>query len=83
MKINKKQKKILIIGSIIIIFMGLIPPWAEVIVWPRGIGFRKSIEYSFIFFPPENARIDFLRWLLQMITVLLAVFGFLFVFKDD
>ena len=70
--INEKQKAILVVGIIIIILMGLFPPW----VYTSHYGTTYS-EYSFIATQPEHRRsivkLDSSRLVLQWIVVLIAM----------
>lgn len=82
MDFNKKQKAIIIITVIIIAFMILIPPWAEVIIWHGVVGLGESSGYSLIFLPPKGARIDIMQLFAQIIGVLIITFCLLLIFKE-
>ena len=65
---NEKQKAILVMGIIIIILMGLFPPWVYT-------HYGTYSEYSFIATPPEGrgiVKLDSSRLVLQWIVVLIA-----------
>lgn len=71
MDFNEKQKTILIIGVIIIILMGLFPPWARIL---SGEGLRKmTFGYAFIAAPPDHrVALDISRLFVQWIMVIFA-----------
>ena len=52
MKPNGKQRKIVIVGVVLFILMGLIPPWAYTVEKP-SLHSEYPAEYAFIFSPPE------------------------------
>ena len=82
MLINEKQKKLIIIGVVVIIFMGLFPPWTYTFKGGlRGTAYsREPAGYGFILDPPEKQsnqvfygiELDTTRLFVQFVTVLLA-----------
>jgi hypothetical protein len=82
---NKKQKNVVLVGILIIVLMGLVPPWNF-----RIGGGERYIErpapYGFIFSPPSYsgyvARVEIRRLLVQWVVVVFACYGFVLIFKD-
>jgi len=71
MDFNKKQRTILTVGILVIILMGLFPPWVKIF---GGEGIRKiTVGYAFIAAPSDHrAVLDISRLCVQWIVVLLA-----------
>lgn len=75
---NMKQKKVIWIGLIIFILMGLFPPWVshyERFASQTGTTLYKADSYGFILFPPSySAWVDLSRLIPQwlMLSVLTA-----------
>ncbi len=62
---NRKQRRAIWVGVVLIVLMGLLPPWQRV----YGRDGRVSASYSLLFDPPENAVIDTTRLLIQWFLV--------------
>lgn len=86
---NKRQKRVVLVGFLIIVIMGLFPPWNQKIY-----GYKRVIEtyagYGFIFIPPSpgekcywTARIDVIRLLFQWILTAIITIGLTVIFKDE
>ena len=68
---NELQRTI-IIGTILIVFTGLYPPW----IFQPSPKFWRNEGYSFLWAPPHSrASIDFDRLLLEWIVVIAATIG--------
>lgn len=57
MRMNKKQRIIIIIGLGIILLMGLIPPWKCAISVPKFTRVERPAGYGFIFYPPSPVEV--------------------------
>lgn len=83
---NKKQKIILWIGIIIIVLMGLFPPYERAIILPSFGPDDPSvrISYGFLFEPPIlDVKIDFARLAIQWIIVSVLTAGAIYTTKDQ
>ena len=93
---NKKQKAVILIGVVIILVMGIFPPW--IYVYHRAVSMsgkgvdifsEKSAGYVLVFKPPPpekesepyGIRLDSNRLLAQWAMVILAVIGLTLVFQ--
>ena len=71
---TEKQKKVIIVGIIIIMFMGLFPPWAYFLKTEKG-ELKSPVGYGLIFSPPKYAggtarvNIDISRLIIQWVVV--------------
>ena len=81
---NSKQKKVLWIGIVIVVLMGLFPPWTDTLE-----GFRTEPRgYVIIFKPPYSrggawgVQIDFQRLILQWLIVGFVIGGLLITSKN-
>jgi len=78
MELNVKQRKILIIGVVLIIVMGLFPPWTYTYKY-RTTYSESPAGYGFIATPPrgdgqsQGVKLDISRLILQGIIILIAV----------
>jgi len=78
--LNEKQKKIIIIGIIVIGLMSLFPPWTHTKKFRGGISIQGPVGYSFIFIPPKKInqvisygfKLDVIRLFVQWLIVLMA-----------
>ncbi len=57
MRMNKKQRTIIIIGLGIILLMGLIPPWKCAFSVARLPRLERPAGYGFIFYPPSPVKV--------------------------
>lgn len=84
-KLNRKRKIIVLIGLIVIILVGLYPPWNINL----GIRGSESCGYGFIWSPPESrygtgaCTLDAYRLLVQWIGVCIDAGGLAWLFKDN
>ena len=77
-KLDSLQRKIVLVGIVLFILMGLIPPWKE-----GNAQYDHPLGYRLIVAPPElpnylgqhNGRIDFGRLILQWILLAVGVAG--------
>lgn len=78
---NKKQKKILWIGIIIIALTGMFPPYN----YEVGFGGKKQVSYDFFLSPPyhSSAELDFARLTIQWIIVAVVTAGALYSASGD
>ena len=74
---NKNQKIVVVIGLVIIVLMGLFPPWKMIFG-----GTPMALGYEFLFSPPGIANVDSLRLLVQWLGVCIVVGGFVLILKD-
>jgi hypothetical protein len=89
MKLNVKQRKVLIAGVVTILVMGLFPPWSSIFdrkasVDAVGFYIDKPTGYSFIMDPPKpdssvygmkiNFSILILQWFIVSIATGLGIF---------
>lgn len=80
MKLNSKQRKILIIGVVVILLMGAVPPWTYTFKHTSTYSERPA-GYYFIVSPPSpiaasrahGIKIDASRLFIQWITTIVAV----------
>jgi hypothetical protein len=81
---NKMQKRIIISGAIVIILMGLIPPWTYTFNY-KSVSRTKPAGYALIIVPPPpekkhvaaGVELDFKRLLVQwLITGIATGIGF-------
>lgn len=80
---NNKQKIAIVIGLILVVLMGLFPPWKTTM-----LGIEVSLGYHLIFAPmgvkeqlgPSN--VDALRLLVQWIGVCIVIGGVVLILKD-
>lgn len=80
---NKKQKKILWIGIIIIALMGMFPPYNYEVGF--GFGGKKHVSYDFFLSPPyhSSAELDFARLTIQWIIVSVLTAGAIYSTKES
>jgi len=89
MKMNSKQKKVIVFAVAVMVLMTLFPPWTQTFHRTGGATLRKPAGYSFIFDAPEPSvyaagiQLDFSRLLLQWFVVALIAGGLVFAFKDQ
>jgi len=92
---NAKQKTVILIGTFLILFMALVPPWET---QPGGVsGPSLQMGYGFILDPPtpgffnESIRVESLdiystvnmsRIIMQWAAVVLVVIGWVLILKD-
>jgi hypothetical protein len=76
---NKIQKRIVVTGALIVILMGLIPPWTHTRSFRSADNRTKPAGYFLIFTPPSPERgaaagvdLDFKRLLVQWIITGIA-----------
>src|SRR5215475_8469189 len=50
-----RERKILIVGALAIVVLGLFPPWREKADIPYKLHFEKSLGYHFIASPPTSS----------------------------
>ena len=74
-KLNETQKKVILIGLVVIILMGLFPPWKCIYCNLEGACVKRLAGYKFIFSPPycggSDAEIEKDRLILQWIIVIM------------
>ena len=82
---SKKQRDVILVGIMLIVLMGLCPPWyGYQSTRPKQYDRPVSQGYSFIGAPPQpTSRIDKSRLFVQWITVVVATGGLAFIFKDN
>jgi hypothetical protein len=73
---NKRQKNVILIGIILIVAMGLFPPWVY-----EYYG-TISQEYRFILDPLKDGKIDLLRLLVQWLGVCIVSVGLVWFYRD-
>ena len=77
MKLNKKQKKIILFGAILFILIGIFPPWSS-IYKSNNLDSKHPVGYGLIFAPHQKVtstyslEIDARRLTVQWIIVLVA-----------
>ena len=79
MSINEKQKKLIVAGIVVVIFMGLFPPWTYTFK-AKTVENKEPTGYGFILAPPEKKsqnvacgiELDITRLSVQWIITLLA-----------
>jgi len=76
-EMNRNQKIVVIIGLVIIVFMGLFPPWKFIFS-----GTPMAMGYKFLFSPPGVANVDSFRLLVQWLGVCIVVGGLVLILKD-
>ena len=74
---NKRQKVVILIGIILIVVMGLFPPWVYKI---QGMVMKQ--EYRFILDPLESGNVDSIRLLVQWLGVCMVSIGLVWFFRD-
>jgi hypothetical protein len=91
---NKNQKKVIMAGLVVIVLMGLFPPWVHT-VHVKEIKIDRAGSYGFLFSPPVPAhktlplenfwgvRLDVSRLLIQWILVVMIVCGLVVFLKKD
>lgn len=92
---NKNQKKVIIAGLVVIVLMGLFPPWIHTIT-DNPLKIERAGNYGFLLSPPppgrnfpflnENiwgVRLDVSRLLIQWILVVVIVGGLVVFLKKD
>lgn len=85
---NTKQKRVIFIGFLIIVIMGLFPPWNHKIYTSRRV-IETYAGYGFIFYPPSLkgedgiAKIDSIRLLFQWILATIITVGLTVICKDE
>ncbi len=80
-KMNKKQLKCLWLGVIIIVLMGLYPPW----YFPStrdGFKVRLPAGYKLMLTTEKGARVDITRLYVQWVMVGVITGGLIYTFKD-
>lgn len=87
--LNKNQKKLIIIGAILIFVCCLFPPWLRTYK-AESIYSERSIGYALITSPPKagksvrfGVKLDVSRLLLQIFIISIATGTGVFVFKDQ
>lgn len=79
---NSNQKLIIWISILLFTGMGIIHHWVMTGVID-GVTYSKSIGYSFIFSPPEDANtLDFLRLFVQWFVLIMITFALVMTFKE-
>ncbi len=79
MSINEKQKKIIIAGVVVIILMGVFPPWTYTFKYKTAYS-NEPAGYGFIIVPPEKKNkgmtygieLDITRLSIQWVIALLS-----------
>ncbi|MFI5364967.1 MAG: hypothetical protein ACHQ4J_05025 [Candidatus Binatia bacterium] len=84
---NTKQRRLILFGIVVMVLMGLFPPWTKS-VHVRQVHFQRPAGYALIFEPPEpqgseSLEIDFVRLLIQWIGIALLVGGGILYLKDS
>jgi hypothetical protein len=93
---NKKQRKIILIGISLIIVSVIFPPWKEIVFLSQGKFELESAIYRFIFAQTRiesktkdgqlvsftEYRIDATRLILQWIFIALVIGGIILYLKD-
>ena len=79
MSINGKQRKLIIVGIVVVVLMGLFPPWAYTYSYntkyskePAGYGFILDPPMKKRFSPAHGIELDITRLSVQWIITLLA-----------
>jgi len=78
------QRKIISIALIILILIGVFPPWKQFFKTAK-YQHEKPLGYGFIFYPPSpsdsaySVSIDFSRLFLQWVVVILVAGFFIFI----
>jgi hypothetical protein len=82
---NRIQKNILVIGIIVIVLMGIYPPWTFTgYILSTGLATPENAgDYALITKPPGNCKIDLGRLGVQWAVVAIATGGLLVIFKDS
>ena len=88
MKFNPTQKKILIVGIVIVLLIGVIPPWNY--TYKSSSTYRETdAGYSFIMSPPparggHGIKIDISRLVIQwIVTIAATTAGVMLTAKKD
>lgn len=80
MNLNDKQQKIVVVGVVLFVLMGLIPPWTYTL-HTQAIQREKPAGYALIISPPEperenaaafGVRIDISRLIIQWLVMAAA-----------
>ena len=79
MSINEKQRKFIIAGVVVVILMGLFPPWTYTFKYKTAYS-NEPAGYGFILAPPEKKNkamthgieLDMKRLSVQLVIALLA-----------
>ena len=71
---TRKQRCAVWAGVVLIVLMGLIPPWIH---WGPGRAVGRSLGYWPLFSPPEVGVIDYGRLVLQWVLVILVIGAYL------
>jgi hypothetical protein len=92
---NKNQKKVIIVGLVLIVLMGLFPPWIHTFN-VKAVNIERAGNYGFMFSPPPpernlsflneklwGVRLDVSRLLIQWILVVVIVCGLVVLLKKD
>jgi hypothetical protein len=74
---NRNQKIVIIVGLIIIVLMGLFPPWTF-----HYDGNEYTVGYKFITQATGPVKIDESRLLIQWFCVCIVVGGLVLILKD-
>ena len=77
---NKMQKRIIVAGALVIILMGLIPPWTYTFNY-KSVQRTKPAGYALIIAPPPpeklhmaaGVELDFIRLLVQWVITGIAM----------
>jgi len=77
---NKMQKRIVVVGSLAVILMGLIPPWSYTFNY-KSVQRTKPAGYALIIAPPSPERkhvaagveLDIKRLFVQWVVVSIAI----------
>jgi hypothetical protein len=95
---NKNQKKVIMAGLVVIVLMGLFPPWVHTVnvsTKLRTIKIERAGNYGLLFSPPTPAdketfvsgywgvHLNVSRLLIQWILVMVVVCGLVVFLKED
>lgn len=84
---NNKQRIVIAIGVVIILIMGLFPPWVATLDRNHR---EYPGDYGLIFSPPDvtdvesgyGVHLDISRLIVQWVTVILVVAGIVLILRD-
>ncbi len=91
---NKNQKRVIMAGLVVIVLMGLFPPWVHT-VHVKELKIDRAGSYGFLFSPPApdqnnfpwknmwGVHLDVSRLLMQWILVVIIVCGLVFFLNKD
>jgi hypothetical protein len=81
--VNLKQRVTIGIGALVLVAMGLYPPWT---IEETGFYERSVLEYGWVFDPPSRVlarvSIDLERLAVQAAIVVIALVGLVFILGD-